>query len=74
MIHARWRNKLELWRPFETPPNLMLGLRKKLEPDSILDLAELMGVTTPNVRNRTLSSSASWRVVSDNTEFEGVFL
>jgi hypothetical protein len=27
---------------FRTPPNLMLGLRKRLEPDSFLDLAKRM--------------------------------
>jgi hypothetical protein len=36
MIHARWINELELGRLFRTTPDLMLGLRKKLELDSIL--------------------------------------
>jgi hypothetical protein len=41
MIHARW-NELELGRLFRTPPDLMLGLGKKLDPGSILNPAERM--------------------------------
>jgi hypothetical protein len=42
-IHARWMNESELGRLFGTPPDLMLELRKKLELDSIFNLAERMG-------------------------------
>ncbi len=48
MIHVRWMNELELGRLFRTPPDLMLGVRKKLELDSILNLAERMGETWPD--------------------------
>ena len=49
MIHARWMNELELGRLFRTPPDLMLKVRKKLELDSIFNLAERMGGDTlPN--------------------------
>lgn len=40
MILARWMNELELGRLFQTPPDLMLELRIKLELDSIFNLAE----------------------------------
>jgi hypothetical protein len=42
MILARRMNELELWPPFRTPPDLMLELREKLEPDSIFNLTERM--------------------------------
>jgi hypothetical protein len=42
MILARRMNELELGPPFRTPPDLMLELRKKLEPDSIFNPAERM--------------------------------
>ena len=35
-------NELKLWPPLRTPPDLMLELRKKLEPDSIFNLTERM--------------------------------
>jgi hypothetical protein len=38
----RWMNELELGRLFRTPPDLMLELRKKLKPGSILNPAERM--------------------------------
>jgi hypothetical protein len=41
-IYTRWMNELELGRLFGTPPDLMLGLRKTLEPVSILALAKRM--------------------------------
>ena len=40
MILARRMNELELGTPYRTPPELMLELRKKLEPGSILNPAE----------------------------------
>jgi hypothetical protein len=42
MILARRMNELELGPAFRTPPDLMLELRKKLEPDSLFNLAERM--------------------------------
>jgi hypothetical protein len=42
MIHTRWMNELELGRLFRTPADLMLDVRKKLEPGLILNPAERM--------------------------------
>jgi hypothetical protein len=42
MILVRRMNELQPGPPFRTPPDLMLELRNKLEPDSIFNLAEQM--------------------------------
>jgi hypothetical protein len=42
MILTLWVDQLELWRPFRPPPDLMLDVRKKLEPGLILNPAERM--------------------------------
>jgi hypothetical protein len=66
MIHARWMNELELGRPYRPPPNLMLGVRKKLEPGLILNPAERMVIENVTQRDHlrlNLILKTGWRRV-----------
>jgi hypothetical protein len=59
-------NELELGPPFRTPPDLMLELRKKLEPSSILNPAERIVGENVAERDRLrleLISETGWRRV-----------
>ena len=42
MILTLWMDQLELGRPYRPPLDLMLDVRKKLEPGLILNPAERM--------------------------------
>ena len=42
MILTLWMDQLELGRPYRPPLDLMLDVRKKLEPGLILNPAEWM--------------------------------
>jgi hypothetical protein len=73
MILARRMNELELGPPFRTPPDLMLELRKNLEPDSIFNLAERMvgeNVAQLDHLRLKLILKAGWRRVR---RFRSVF-
>jgi hypothetical protein len=57
MIHARWMNELE--RVFRTPPDLVLGVSKKLELDSISIWQNGWGEkTSPNTKQRGSAQGA----------------
>ena len=63
---SRPMDELKLGRLFQTPPDLMLGLRKKLEPGSILNPAER--IVGENVAQRdhlrlSLILKTEWRLV-----------
>ena len=66
MILARRMNELELGRLFRTPPDLMIGLRKKLEPGLILNPAErIVGENVAQLDHLRLKLilKAGWRRV-----------
>ncbi len=64
MIHDQWMNEWELGRLFRTPPDLMLELRKKLKPGSILNPAERMVIVNVAQRDHfrlNLIFKTGWR-------------